>query len=201
MSITEYIRNILGIRIRDFRIIPESESRYCVEEGDTFRRVSYLEMDVYESSYEEVAEKHGSLNLVKKEIADKIVDFIGKLDEKDYDPQMYIFVRSWDRVCYCDFVYNHKPEIEECVHAILPVKPRGIYASMAPGVNIVYETGDYEKNRINEYEERIKTAILQAADRFVSEKYKEKPDNKVLYIGIWNPDMKGYDGYGISRQD
>ena len=205
-EVTEYIKNELGIKLHHIKIMRRSNSMYAVKTKDSHRRVPYFDMYVYASSYDSVIGEYRNMGLASKEIAGKIIDFIGKLDatgfdrEECYDPEMYVGVHCWDWFCYCDYVYGNKPEIEKLIFEILPVEAR-VYSASLPGVNIVYETEDYVNYKIEEYEERIKAAIIKAADEFVLDKYSESLSNEGFYVGIWHPKKNGYNGYGIARQD
>lgn len=205
-KIIDHLEKRYGIKVHHIQILMRKESHFAVIDGASHRSVPYLNLCVYEATFEKACTKR-SMGLADEEIAEQVRGLIRDSDMDDaekyecYDREMYVGVHSWDEYCYCDFVYNHKPEIQKGIYEILPVEPRYVWACSMPGVNIVYSTEDYVDHSIEKYEEWISKRILQMAEYFVLEKYGEKLDSRRFMVKVWNPDMPRYSAFGLSRQD
>jgi len=204
--IVDFLKSI-GISAYGIRYTKRSKSCFCVGGEKSHRIVPYLKLFVYEISYEDVIHEHRNLGLAKEEIADRVRDFVSKITmgmeerEEYYDPAMYVGVNSWERQCYGDFVYNHKDMIERVVFSIVGIFPHRVYASSTPSVNIIFQSFDYNRRSIGKYKSQIESEVKLKADKFVEEKYGTGLSKDVFEVNLWNPDMEGYNGYGLARQD
>lgn len=121
--------------------------------------------------------------------------------EACYDTKMYIGASYFDKHCYADFAYGQKDKVQDYLRNTLGTQPRNVYASSKPGVNIVYETEDYERMNLGDADksDKVRNAITDMARTYVEDKF--GPIEFHFDVAIWHPKMQGYNGYGLARED
>jgi len=98
------------------------------------------------------------------------------------------------------FAREQKTQIGRYLYKTLRREPWMIYASSSPGVNIIYETEDYKELKIEERREKLSEDICRMAAEYVKEQYGEDIPC-LLSVRFYHPEQKGFNGYGLSRED
>ena len=198
------MKDKLNIDVADATVLKRTDSYFAADNG---KRVPCLKIMTKGNSYERLIGHPERMGLIDDSLREKVLEIYREsLDENDleysdyYDSMMYIEVSRYEKICYSDYAYNHKDEVEHYLKILIGKTPKSIYASSVPGLNIVYETEDYLSLKLEDRKDEIQGKIRNMADAFVEGKYGPgiKMDFKVTF---WHPQMPGYNGYGLTRQD
>ena len=202
----QVLKERLGIEAVSITIMKRSDSVFTVAGKN--KQVPYLKIKVKQPYYEKIVCDHKPQGLVNEEYFEKIrtVWFeysSGKyVDYKEYyDSKMYIGTSCFDDECFTRFARENKQIIEQYLLKTLGKAPAKIYASSMPGINIVYSTADFELLNLKDDQKRNKACdgIIGLARESVGKEY--GPLTCRLDIRFYHPEMKEYNGYGLSRED
>ena len=202
-----WLRDRRGIEAVEVTIMKRGSSSFSREKNGDHVRVPYLRINARGASYREIIESE-AMGLVNDGYYEKILPVWHEyLQSKNadmdecYDADMYIGASYYDKLCYCDFAYGQKEKVKEYLWASVGKTPRDLYASTLPGLNIVYETADFKKLKLNDPEriEKIKNDIFNMAREFVEDNY--GPAEFHFNVTVWHPKMQCYNGYGMARED
>ena len=192
--------NIVGVRFTK-----RSESYFSA--GQNNRLVPYLKLLALGKSYDDLIGEPARMGLVDESRYLEIRTLWRESLDRDaqdftdwYDKKMYIGVDRYDDMVFSEFAYEHKAEVMDYLVKKLGRTPRDIYAASSPGINIVYETAYYNKLMIEYKKDNMIHDIIDMAKQFVRDKYGDGIACN-LYVRFWHPEMEGYSGYGLSRQD
>ena len=194
----------LNIDVVEATVLKRTDSYFAADKG---KRVPYLKLLAKGKSYERLIGHPERMGLIDDSSREKVLEiYRASLDRNDseyseyYDSKMYIGVSRYEEMCYSDYAYNHKNEVEHFLKTLLGKTPKSVYASSAPGLNIVYDTKVYHSLKLEDRKNEIQGKIRDMADAFVEGKYGLgiKIDFEVK---LWHPQMQGYNGYGLARQD
>jgi len=200
----EEIKQKLNVDVALTEITLRSDSCYGVGKS---QKVPYLRLYTLKDSYEQIIGNPERMGLCDEEQKRKIAEiwrFICvkhnlNLDEY-YDSNMYVGAERFETMCFSAFAYTQKESVGDYLLKALQTKPRDIFASSMPGVNIVYETADYERLDLENKQEELSKKIKELAIEYV---YKIAPivTECNLKVTFYHPKMKTYSGYGLARQD
>lgn len=210
--IADFKRNMkdkMGIDLAKVEITRKSESSYIAEFKD--RRVPYLSLYTLGDSYEKIIGYPERMGLVSEDARIEIISiWMNSIDPNEtrinelYDPYMYVGVERFEMKCYWDYAINMKDEVQRVIVEKLKKAPRSIYSSSTPGLNIVYETEDYNQLNVNVYKYELSREIRKLAKKYVDEKFGSDDIGEIeciLKVNFWHPGMPNYNGYGLARQD
>ena len=199
------LRQKLDLNIADIKVRSLSES--CFIAPDSAKKVPYLKLRALSDSYDRIIGTPERMGLVNKEIRSDILMLWSKTLETDpelkedfYDPDMYIGADRYETVCYSQFAYESKDDVNTYLTDKLKKSPRGIFASSSPGINIVYETDDYHMLGIDDIKDELVNDIIKMARDSVRKKFGCEIECN-LCVKFWHPAMENYNGYGLARQD
>ena len=202
-----WLRDRLGIEAVDANVLERRNSCFGRDKKGETVKVPYLRINARGESYRKIIESE-RMGLVNDGYFAKILplwreylEAKGADLEEFYDTHMYIGASYYDKLCYADFAYGQKAKVQEYLRNTLGTAPRSVYASSMPGVNVVYETADFERMNLtdsNKYD-KIKNGIIAMAREYVEGKFGTVEFH--FDAKIWHPKMKGYNGYGLARED
>lgn len=198
------IKKKLNIDVPLTVIMLRSDSCFAVGKS---RKVPYLKLYTLNDSYEQIIGESERLGLCSEEQKRMIVEvwhFICvkhnlNLDEY-YDSKMYVGAGRFETMCFSAFAYTQKERVSDYLLKTLQIKPRDIFASSMPGVNIVYETADYERLNLEKKQEELSKKIKGLAIEYVHEIAPIVTECN-LEVTFYHPKMENYNGYGLARQD
>ncbi len=198
------IKKQLNIDVALTVITLRSDSCFVVGKS---QKVPYLKLYTLKDSYEQIMgnpERMGLCSEVQKAKISEIwysicVKHNLNLDEY-FDSKMYVGATRFETMCYSAFAYIQKEIVHDYLLKTLQTKPRDIFASSMPGVNIVYETEDYERLNIEEKTEELSEKIKELAINYVHGISTIVTECN-LKVTFYHPKMENYNGYGLARQD
>lgn len=187
-----------GISILGIRVIPRNESKICVRKNGRLVDIPCLYLLTGEAEYnlfQQEAYKNIAVSAWQKAVRES-----GLASDEYYDSDMHIGASNMHRKYLEEFARGRKRQIREYLYKTLHGEPWRIYASSTPGVYIVYETEDYKKLEIESCGEKLAEDIRKMAGEYVKQQYgAEIPC--WLSVEFLHPEMEGYNGYGLSRED
>lgn len=200
----EEIKKKLNINVALTVITLRSDSYFVVGKS---QKVPYLKLYTLKDSYEKIIGNPERMGLCSEEQKLKIMEiwysiclkYNLNLDEY-YDSKMYVGAERFETMCFSAFAYTQKEIVQDYLLKTLQTKPRDIFASSMPGVNIVYETADYERLNIEEKQEELSEKIKELAIDYVHEIAPIVTECN-LKVTFYHPKMENYNGYGLARQD
>lgn len=198
------LKNNLNIDVALTEIMLRSDSCFRVNGGES---VPYLTIYTLGDSYEQMIGMPEHMGLCDEKAKSKIIQIwrsvcikYGLRLAEYYDSRMYVGITRFETLCFSSFAYTKKEVVQEFLLHTLHIKPRNIYASSMPGINIVYETKDYKQLNIGEKQVWLANEIKELAIKYVSE-YTPMVKECNLRITFYHPEMKTYNAYGLARQD
>ena len=204
-SFISKLKEKLDLNIADIEVMNLKESCFIAPKSD--KKVPYLKLFAVSDSYERIIGEPERMGLVNKKVRSDILslwsDCVMDCHEEEngfFDDQMYIGVNRYETVCYARFAYDHKNEVNSYLVKRLNKAPRDIYASSAPGINIVYETNDYNDLGIENIKDELISNIIKMAKDSVRASIGCDVECS-LSVKFWHPKMEGYHGYYLARQD
>lgn len=226
MNYTEFIRNIFqkddacfellkeragkhGITICAVKILIRRDSCFAVGSKMQHRLVPYLKVITNgEKNYERLKSSHPNTGLVKDEAAavirqlwhDICVEMSLNLEQL-YDEDMYIGVVQAEEIFYTYYARNCKQQVGAIVRNIIGCMPRDIYASSMPGVNLVFETADYQRFQVELKTKKLEEKIRESAKIVVQGLTGGVEVPCTLQVCCYHPGMPTYNGYGLARED
>ena len=200
----EEIKKKLNIDAALTVIMLRSDSYFAVGKS---QKVPYLKLYTLKDSYEQIIGNPERMGLCSEEQKRKIAEiwhFICvkhnlNLDEY-YDPKMYVGAERFETMCFSAFAYTQKESVRDYLLKTLQTKPSDIFACSMPGVNIVYETADYERLNLAKKQEELSKKIKELAIEYVHEIAPIVTECN-LKVTFYHPKMENYNGYGLARQD
>ncbi len=119
------------------------------------------------------------------------------------DENMYIFLESIHQSVFDRALRDCKQEIQlfltRCLQ--MPIDKVKIYVNSQPSCNMVFASQeDYRRSSVlfGKVESGIRKIIYSRAEQLLKNISLEE---NVLQIVFWHPDMAGYNGYGLARED
>lgn len=199
------LKKKLDLKIADIKVMSLDESCFIAPESD--KKVPYLKLNALSDSYDRIIGTPERMGLVSSKMRKEILLIWSEtlytdpgLKKAFFDPDMYIGTDRYETVCYSQFAYDHKNDVNAYLTEKLKKFPRSIYASKNPGINIVYETDDYDMLGIDEIKDELINDIIKMAKDSIREKLGCEIECS-LSVKFWHPAMEGYNGYGLARQD
>ncbi|MBR5969328.1 MAG: hypothetical protein IK016_03160 [Lachnospiraceae bacterium] len=117
-----------------------------------------------------------------------------------YDPDTHPDGRRFEDVCFERFARTQKTMVKQFLKERLPVPPHRVFASSAPGLNIVYGKTEYEQMRIDELKDDLCAEITEIAKKYVESTY-GFPMTCDFRVVFYHTEMEHYNAYGLSRED
>ena len=199
------MKESLNLNIAEVSFDRRSDSFFSA--GEDSRVVPYLRLMALGKSYDELIGEPERMGLVDESRVPEIRTLWRETLDRNaedynewYDELMYIGIGRYDDLCFSKFAYEHKDEVFNYLVKRLGKPPKAVYASSSPGINIVYETADYKTLMIEYKQDNMIYDIKEMAKQFVKKEYGGEIVCN-LHVKFWHPEMQGYSGYGLSRQD
>lgn len=200
----EEIKKKFNIDVALTVITLRSDSCFVVGKS---QKVPYLKLYTLKDSYEQIIGNPERMGLCSEEQKRKIAEIWHSICVKHslnldeyYDSKMYVGAERFETMCFSAFAYTQKEIVCYNLLETLQTKPRDIFASSMPGVNIVYETADYERLNLEEKTEELSEKIKELAINYVHGISPIVTECN-LKVTFYHPKMENYNGYGLARQD
>ena len=187
-----------GLSILGIRVVPRNESDIVVKREGTYVSIPLLYLMTGEDEYNRFRQE-GYSNITLPAWREAVRETGLPFDDY-YDNEMHIGADNVHREYYEMFAREQKTQIGRYLYKTLRREPWMIYASSSPGVNIIYETEDYKELKIEERREKLSEDICRMAAEYVKEQYGEDIPC-LLSVRFYHPEQKGFNGYGLSRED
>ena len=201
------VKERTGIEISVAEINPRAVSHYAVMTEAGAVCVPFLTLFTFGGSFSDAIREPEGSGLAKDEVAAAVRDIwrgiCGEftLDAAElYDDRMYIGVQKTETVCFEYFARTQKNAVREYVIRETGREPQSIYASSLPSLTIVFSHEDYEAADIGLKAQALADGIRALAAAFVRDKSGLELEN-TLKVAFMHPEMSGYNGYGLSRED
>lgn len=104
----------------------------------------------------------------------------------------------------CDCVIRRREcisEVEQILARRCIRQPRNIYCSSIPAYNIVFTKENYDIADIDSIKEKLTEEIRGAILQYFKNACSGFALPFMLEVHFWHPEMQGYNGYGLARQD
>ena len=95
---------------------------------------------------------------------------------------------------------DKKEDVNRYLIQRLKTGPKKIYAESSPGINIIYESDDYNRLNIDSLKDELKAHIIEMAKESIERSCGQGIECN-LNVKFWHPLMKGYNGYWLARED
>ncbi len=121
--------------------------------------------------------------------------------ENYYDKDMYIFLNNIQDTVFTRALRDCKQEIQLFLTQCLQMSVNKIYVNSRPSCNIVFASQeDYRRSSVlfGKAESGIRKIIYNRAEQLFKN---DSLEENVLQVVFWHPDMEGYNGYGLARED
>lgn len=194
----------LNISVALVVVTLRSDSSYAVEGG---KRVPYLRLHTLNGTYERIMGMPERMGLCSEEQRPGILECWKSVCmkynmnlEEYYDSDMYVGVERFETRCFANFAYSQKDMVGDYLAKELGVRPKVIYSSSMPGINIVYDTLVYKMLQLDKKKDILSEKIKEMALQYVREIVPTVSECH-LKITFYHPKMKEYNGYGLARQD
>lgn len=198
----------IGMQVCCVELMRRSISCFAINDArGRITRVPYLKLYTMGNTFHRIAAEPVSIGLVSDKaraevlsIWREVISEYGLEENEFYRAKMYVGVKSSEAYVYEYYARYCKDEIRSVIAQIISKLPDKIYASSTPSINILYSEKDYCALNIDE----LKNIAIQKIRNAANERIKEMTGCDIyntLEIYFWHPAMKGYNGYGLSRED
>lgn len=208
MELNEYLISI-GLKAALICVIYRKVSCYASsnKNGNGHKTVPVLTIFAADSNgYDKFICEPARMGLIRDDVKAEIIlrwkDLCAKYgyDIKQlYDNKMYVRLDNAQAFVTTYIIRNLKLKVASLVLGLAHVRPRYVYASSMPSYNIVFDNeADYSKSE--KYFDIIKNEI-QKMVAVKCRQYLGSTAENILKINYWHPSLKGYNGYGLARED
>lgn len=117
------------------------------------------------------------------------------------DNDMYVFLSNIQADVFTRVLREHKQELERFVTERLQMPVKYFFVSSQPACNIIFASKE-DYRRAEALFGKAEAGLRETAEVYARQMLKNVPTEKeILKINFWHPDMPGYNGYGLSRED
>ena len=204
-SFINSLKTDLDLNIADIQVMSVKESCFVAEKSD--KPVPYLELFALSDSYDRIIGEPERMGLIDTHARSGILSIWSdllddSLEEKEmfFDEDMYIGAGRYETLCYKSFAYDKKEDVNRYLIQRLKTGPKKIYAESSPGINIIYESDDYNRLNIDLLKDELKAHIIEMAKESIERSCGQGIECN-LTVKFWHPLMKGYNGYWLARED